>query len=105
MKTVRRQIDVLAALACTATLLTLFSLAAGRVWSEEPDQPSADEAAIRKTVEGYVQAFGKHDAKALADLWSPEAVYTNRFTGEQAVGRAAIAEQFTALFKEQPELK
>src|SRR5436309_1736129 len=66
---------------------------------------SADEQQIRKTVASYVEAFNKHDAKALADFWSPDAVYQNRSTGEQAVGRAAIAEQFSATFKEQPELK
>ena len=32
-------------------------------------------------------------------------MYLNRTTGEEVVGRAAIAEQFTALFKEQPGLK
>ena len=47
----------------------------------------------------------KHDAKALADYWSPEAVYLNRTSGEEVVGRNAIAEQFAALLKEQPELK
>ncbi len=93
------------AFACATALFMSSSFTAGRVSGQETDQPSADDAAIRKTVEAYVQAFGKHDAKALADLWSPEAVYTNRLTGEQVVGRAAIAEQFTALFKEQPELK
>ena len=46
-----------------------------------------------------MQAFNKHDAKALADAWSPEAVYLNRATGAEVVGRAAIVEQFTALFK------
>jgi uncharacterized protein (TIGR02246 family) len=66
---------------------------------------AADEAAIRKTVEAYVQAFNNRDARALADHWSEGAVYTNRITGEEVVGRPAIAEQFTALFKQQPELK
>jgi uncharacterized protein (TIGR02246 family) len=70
------------------------------------DSPQAvDEAAIRKEAAAYVEAFNKHDAKALADHWSPDAVYTNRTTGEEVVGRAAISEQFTALFKEQPGLK
>ena len=43
--------------------------------------------------------------KALADHWSPDAVYLNRTTGEEVVGRAAIAEQFRTLLEEQPELK
>ena len=71
----------------------------------QPAEPSADEAAIRKADQAYVQAFNKHDAKALADAWSPEAVYLNRVTGAEVVGRAAIAEQFTAIFKDQPEIK
>ena len=64
-----------------------------------------DEAAIRKADQAYVQAFNKHDAKVLADAWSPEAVYLNRVTGAEVLGRAAIAEQFTAIFKDQPEVK
>jgi uncharacterized protein (TIGR02246 family) len=51
-----------------------------------------------------VKAFNQHDAKALADAWSPEAVYLNRLTAAEVVGRAAIAEQFAALFKDQPEV-
>ena len=43
--------------------------------------------------------------KSLADHWSPDAVYLNRTTGEEVVGRTAIAEQFAALLKEQPKLK
>ena len=67
-------------------------------WSfaAEPRDPAADEAAIRKADEAYVTAFNNHDAKALADAWSPEAVYLNRVSGAEVVGRAAIAEQFTA---------
>ncbi len=68
-------------------------------------QPSADETAIRKSVKAYVEAFNKHDAKALAEMWSPDAVYLNRVTGEQVVGREAIAKQFTAMFKSDPEVK
>lgn len=71
----------------------------------QPGEPSADEAAIRKADVAYVQAFNKHDVKTLAGAWSPEAVYLNRATGAEVVGRAAIAEQFAALFKSQPEVK
>ncbi len=71
----------------------------------QPRDPAADEAAIRKADEAYVVAFNKHDAKALADAWSPEAVYLNRVTGDEVTGRAAIAEEFTAVFKNQPAVK
>lgn len=86
-------------------LIAIAGLTQGRLWSQEAEQPADDEAAIRKTVESYVAAFNRADAKALADHWSETAVYVNRFTGEQAVGRAAIAEQFASIFKERKELK
>ena len=77
-----------------------------RLPADEPaTQPSADETAIRNSVKTYVDAFNKHDAKALADMWSPDAVYLNRITGEEVVGRDAIAKQFTAMFKDEPEVK
>jgi uncharacterized protein (TIGR02246 family) len=89
-------------------LLCLLVLGGGVTnasFAEQPNKPSADETAIRKADEAYVQAFNKHDAKALADAWSPEAVYLSRVTGAEVVGRAAIAEQFAALFKGHPEAK
>ena len=53
----------------------------------EPSRQAADEAAIRKAVESYVVAFNQGDAKALAAMWLPAAVYTNPLSGEQVVGR------------------
>ena len=66
----------------------------------EADRQAADEAAIRKAVESYVAAFNQGDAKALAAMWAPEAVYTNPVSGEQVVGREAIEKQFAAIFAE-----
>jgi uncharacterized protein (TIGR02246 family) len=66
----------------------------------EADRQAADEAAIRKAVGSYVAAFNRGDAKALAALWSPDAVYTNRLSGEQVVGRAEIEKQFAAILSE-----
>jgi uncharacterized protein (TIGR02246 family) len=86
-------------------LLVYGIIGTTRMVGQQPADQSADEAAIRKAATSYMEAFNKHDAKALADLWSPDAVYLNRTTGEDVVGRAAIVEQFAALFKEQPELK
>jgi uncharacterized protein (TIGR02246 family) len=83
--------------------LFAWSFAAAIGAQENP--PAGEEAAIRKAAASYAEAFNKGDAKALADHWSPDAVYTNRTTGEEVVGQAAISEQFTALFKEQPGLK
>jgi len=65
---------------------------------------SGGESVIRQAVAAYVEAFNKHDATALARFWSPDAVYLNRVTNEQVVGRPAIAEQFRSLFKDAPEI-
>ena len=92
----------------TRALLCLFfcgALLTGRSWAQEPADLPAGEAAVREAAASYAEAFNKHDAQAVADHWSPDAVYLNRSTGEEVIGRAAIAEQFTALFKEKPELK
>jgi uncharacterized protein (TIGR02246 family) len=65
----------------------------------------AERAAIEKTVESYTSAFNAQDAQKLAEHWGPDAVYTNRLTGQQVTGRGAIAEQFAALFETGGELK
>lgn len=83
----------------------LIAYCVAAVTGAEERPQGADEAAIRKAAAAYAEAFNKHDAKALAEHWSPDAVYTNRTTGEEVVGQAAIGEQFSALFKEQPGLK
>jgi uncharacterized protein (TIGR02246 family) len=57
-----------------------------------------DEAAIRKSDEAYVEAYNKQDAKALAALWSPEAVYVDPETGDEAVGREEIEKEFADTF-------
>lgn len=81
----------------SAALLLAGSVLVG---AAEGDRQAADEAAIRKAVESYVAAFNAGDAKALAALWSPEAVYTNPLSGDQVVGREAIEKQFAGIFAE-----
>jgi uncharacterized protein (TIGR02246 family) len=74
---------------CCLALVSLTWLAP----TSRADQ-AEDEAAIRKNAEEYVAAYNKHDAKALAAMWSPEAVYMDPSTGEAAVGREAIEKVF-----------
>ena len=64
-----------------------------------------DEAAIRKNDEAYIEAYNKHDAKAVAALWSPEAVYVDPDTGKEAVGRDAIEKEFTDTFADLQDAK
>lgn len=71
----------------------------------DADRQAADKAAIRKAVESYAAAFNRGDGKALAALWSPEAVYMNPLSGEQVVGREAIERQFAAIFAEAKGVK
>ncbi len=68
--------------------------------SQEVNRQADSEIAIRKAVEAYVVSFNKGDAKALAALWAPEAVYTNPISGEEVVGREAIEKQFATIFAE-----
>lgn len=65
----------------------------------------AEEAAIRKAIESYVDAFNRQDAKALASLWSPEAVYINPLSGVQVTGRAEIEKQFASIFADEEGAK
>lgn len=64
-----------------------------------------DEAAIRKSDEAYVEAYNKRDAKAVAALWSPEAVYVDPDTGDEAVGREEIEKEFATTFAELRDAK
>jgi uncharacterized protein (TIGR02246 family) len=59
-----------------------------------------DEAAIRKNAASYAAAFTRGDAKALAELWSPDAVYIDPDTDKKIVGRPAIEKYFAAFFKD-----
>lgn len=87
------------------SLMVLGVTATSSLFGQQPSEPSVDEAAIRQAAATYVEAFNKHDAQAVAEQWSPDAVYLNRITGEEVVGREAIAQQFALAFEEQPESK
>ena len=76
--------------------MTLWCLTS--VFAAEADQQTDEKMAIRQAVESYVAAFNAADAKALASMWSPEAVYTNPLSGVQVVGRDAIEQQFAGIF-------
>jgi len=53
-----------------------------------------DDALIRQNAAAYVVAYNNRDAKAVAAMWSPEAVYMDPSTGEAAVGREEIEKMF-----------
>jgi uncharacterized protein (TIGR02246 family) len=66
---------------------------------------TADEATIRKNAADYVTAYNNRDAKTLATFWSPDAVYVNPQTGDEAVGHDAIADQFAAILEKLGDAK
>lgn len=54
---------------------------------------AAEEATIRINAAKYVESYNRRDSKAMASMWSPEAVYMDAETGEKAVGHDVIAKQ------------
>jgi uncharacterized protein (TIGR02246 family) len=84
------------ALLCAATSLTPNISRA--------DQ-AEDEAAIRANAEAYVAAYNNRDAKAVAAMWSPEAVYMDPSTGDAAIGREEIEKVFTDILADLGEAK
>ena len=78
--------------------VTMMAWSLATVIAAEVDRQAVDEAAIRKAVEAYVTAFNQADAKAIAALWAPEAVYDDPINGQQVVGRESIEKQFTDIF-------
>jgi uncharacterized protein (TIGR02246 family) len=85
--------------------LAMMSCSLAAAIAADPVSQADDEAAIRKAVEAYVLAFNKGDAKAVAAMWSPEAVCINPLSDEQVVGREAIEKQMLETFAETKGIK
>jgi uncharacterized protein (TIGR02246 family) len=67
----------------------------------KPSAPKDGEAAIRATAEAFAKFFNKGDAKGVASLWTPNGSVAEE-DGTTYRGRAAIEEQYAALFKAHP---
>jgi uncharacterized protein (TIGR02246 family) len=80
----------------------LFSTVLG---SAQPPKGNPKEGdAIFKNAQGFLDAFHKGDAKALAAFWVVDGDYTDQ-TGHRLKGRAAIEKAFAELFAENKGLK
>jgi uncharacterized protein (TIGR02246 family) len=86
---------------CIALVCSLNWYAPTAIRADQPE----DEAAIRKNAEAYVTAYNNHDAKTLAAMWSPDAVYMDPSTGESAVGREEIQQAFAGVLAELGDAK
>jgi uncharacterized protein (TIGR02246 family) len=89
---------------CLALGWVAMALAPVSLTAQEVPNQADDGAAVRKAGNAYVETFNRRDAEGLAAFWSPDAVYINRISGEQVVGRASIAEQFRSLFESAAKL-
>lgn len=63
-----------------------------------------DTADIRSRAATYQTAFNRHDARAVAEHWSEDAVYELE-SGERVQGRQAIRGVFEKLFAAEPQLQ
>jgi len=81
-------------------VLSLMSLLPGAMLGQPGPQP--DEQAIRTVMDGFMDAWNHHDAKAFAALFSADADFTN-VRGVSASGRSNIeafhAPVFATIFK------
>jgi uncharacterized protein (TIGR02246 family) len=73
--------------------------------AQSPDLPDLDPKPITEAVRAYETAFNAGNAKSIADMWTEQAVYTNRLTGEVVQGRKAILEQFQTILGEKARPK
>lgn len=67
-------------------------------------EPQKQESAIRASVEQFTKAYNAHDAKALAELFLPEAQVVDE-DDNTIHGRSEIENLFTGVFEESPETK
>ncbi len=72
--------------------------------AEQPAELSSELAAIQKQAEAFVDAFNKHDAKAVAEFWTRDGEYIDD-AGQVYEGRKAIEAFYARLFAVSPESK
>lgn len=85
-------------------ILGAISATAAAQAPPNPAGPQAEEQAVRATAEAFARAYNAHDAKAVALLFTADAVAVGR-EGRAVRGRAAIEEVFARDFQENPETR
>jgi len=66
-----------------------------------PEDRQPDQGAVRKALDGFVAAFRKGDAKAVAACWTAEGEYTSD-DGTTFRGRAALEKAYSEFFAKSP---
>src|SRR6201981_484701 len=87
-----------------AAILTLASLTLGSLPANAANQAPVDKEAIFNNAKGFVDAFEKGDAKAVAAFWAEDGDYVD-LDGRHLRGRAAIEDAFKEFFEENKGLK
>ena len=72
--------------------------------TEEKPDPTADEQAVRAAIRSYVDAFNKHDAKALAAHWTLTGEFITP-AGQQLKGHRQLEQEFAANFADSKDVK
>jgi uncharacterized protein (TIGR02246 family) len=85
-------------------LSVFFVTAIGFTFAVAGVDPGKDKAAIKKTIEAYVDAFNKGDAKALAAHWTKDGQYVSP-EGEVFEGREKLEAAFEGFFKNNKGIK
>lgn len=57
------------------------------------------ETLIKQKTAGYIEAFNKHDPRALVSLFTENGHYVNPESGEEIIGRSALEESFKSRFQ------
>ena len=83
-----------------AAMAAVFMLAASVDAAEKKSAGESDQAAIRATIESYVAAYNRGDAKAVAAHWSDTAQWVSP-AGQRFEGKQAIEKEMHALFAQE----
>jgi uncharacterized protein (TIGR02246 family) len=92
-------------LAAIYALLIAHCFVTQSAMAQSADLSDLDPKPITEAVKAYETAFNAGNAKAISEMWTEQAVYTNRMTNEGAQGRKAILEQFQAILGANPRPK
>lgn len=92
-------VPLLLAFVSLAGMLSNNSLAQDAAAAESPEL-----TAVRAQIKSYVEAFNKHDAKALAAHWTEDGEFITP-AGNAIQGRADLEKDFTAYFAEAKDAK
>jgi uncharacterized protein (TIGR02246 family) len=84
-------------LVALATVVLLAPIAC--TWAQaHPNGSAADQAAIRRVFADFDRSFNRHDARAMAMTFAPDADFTNMY-GVYRRGREGVEQWMTPLFQ------